>query len=155
MLLHMCAFISLIYWPLETLYILNIPEGIEVDILFPDNLFAAGNCDFLLHIFVSKQFRTKPERYTSFVVDDKCESLDFNASSMLLVQRSISRVYFVVNVYVVISRNLKVAMLAWIIFSTKFSHVFCKLHIAWNVHFLLLAGRLLTALVCGYWSGRN
>ena len=69
--------------------------------MLPDNLFAAGNCDILLHIFVSKQFRTKPERYTSFLIDDKCESLDFNASSMLLIQRSISRMYFVVNVYVV------------------------------------------------------
>ena len=74
---------------------------IKVDILLPDNLFAAGNCDTFLHIFVSKQFRTKPERYTFFLIDDKCESLDFNASSLLLVQGSISRMYFVVDVSVV------------------------------------------------------
>ena len=71
--------------------------------MLPDNLFAAGNCDILLHIFVSKQFRTKPERYTFFLIDDKCESLDFNASSLLLVQGSISRMYFVVNFYVILS----------------------------------------------------
>ena len=46
---------------------------IKVDILLPDNLFAAGNCDTFLHIFVSKQFRAKPERYTFFLIDDKCE----------------------------------------------------------------------------------
>jgi hypothetical protein len=49
---------------------------IEVDILFPENLFATGNCDILLHIFVSKQFRTKPERYTAFLIDDKCGCYD-------------------------------------------------------------------------------
>ena len=85
--------------------------------MLPDNLFAAGNCDILLHIFVSKQFRTKPERYTSFLIDDKCESLDFNASSMLLVQRNIPK-YIVLSMFMLfkapswISQNLKVTVLA-------------------------------------------
>ena len=73
---------------------------IKVDILLPI-IFSLLEIVTFLHIFVSKQLRTKPERYTFFLIDDKCESLDFNASSLLLVQGSISRMYFVVDVSVV------------------------------------------------------
>jgi hypothetical protein len=53
MLLHLCNFISIIYRPLETYTtVLKHSTRIKVDILLHDNLFPAGNSDFVLTIVI-------------------------------------------------------------------------------------------------------